>query len=55
LGEGFIFKQNQSPIELFKSNLRKELRLKLENYFCAANKRLQENIDTDLKSLGYPM
>jgi hypothetical protein len=41
--------------ELFKSSLKKEFRLELEEYFSATNKQLQEKMDLNLKDLGYPI
>ncbi|MBC8283591.1 MAG: hypothetical protein H8E32_07235 [Nitrospinae bacterium] len=52
-GGSYAFKQKWDSVELFKSNLKKEYRVELEEYFSEANKKLQEKIDTNLKDLGY--
>jgi hypothetical protein len=54
-GGSYISKRKWDSVELFKSNLEKEFRLELEEYFSATNKQLQEKMNINLKDLGYPI
>ena len=54
-GGSYASKRKWDSVELFKSSLKKEFRVELEEYFSATNKQFQEKIDVNLKDLGYPI
>ena len=54
-GGSYASKRKWDSVELFKSSLKKEFRVELEEYFSATNKQFQEKIDVSLKDLGYPI